>query len=112
MRFAGPGAIAIFGAMLTVSVLGQPVTPPTAPPVKPQAVAPVASPEPAVPTLSWPVDINAASADELGKVKFIGRKRAAAIIAGRPWQTPDDLVVKKVVPRKYFDQIKDQLVAK
>jgi DNA uptake protein ComE-like DNA-binding protein len=58
------------------------------------------------------VDINSASVVELGHVRFIGRKRAVAIVAGRPWQTPEDLVAKRIVPRKYYDQIKDHLVAK
>jgi len=59
-----------------------------------------------------PLDINVASEAELGRVRFIGRKRAAAIVSGRPWQHPDDLVAKKVVPAKVYSQIREQLVAR
>lgn len=65
-----------------------------------------------MPAPAAPVDINSASAAELGKVRFIGRKRALAIVAGRPWRHPEELVNKKIVPQKYFEQIKDHLIAK
>jgi competence protein ComEA len=58
------------------------------------------------------VDINSATPAELTGVRFIGRNRAAAIVKGRPWKHPDELVAKRVMPKKVYDQIKDQLIAK
>ena len=59
-----------------------------------------------------PVNINSATAAELDDVKYIGKSRAAKIIAGRPWASPDDLVAKKVLPQKQYDEVKDRLVIK
>jgi DNA uptake protein ComE-like DNA-binding protein len=96
--------------MLTASASGQTTAMPANPPARPTPAVPTAAP-PVPEPLAPLVDINSASAAELGKVKFIGRKRAAQIIAGRPWKSPDDLVAKKVVPLKYYDKIKDRLIA-
>ena len=90
----GLGAIALLGVMLAQVAHGQ-----TAPPV-------------VAPAKSAPVDINSASTAELIRVRFIGRNRAAAIVAGRPWRHPEDLVAKRVMPRKVYDQIKEHLVAR
>lgn len=109
MRWLGAGAVAVLGVVLTTLALAQTVAPPPAHPVQPR---PPSAAERTVPAPSMPVDINNASAAELGKVRYIGRKRAQAIIAGRPWKHPEDLVAKQIVPRKYYDQIKDHLVAK
>ncbi len=138
MRFAGYAAMAALGAMLTLPALAQaptntpsgtlvptkpvappmPMTPPalkpmTPPPATTMAPAPAAKPAPAVkPAATGPVDLNTATAAELDGVKFIGKKRAAKIIAGRPWASADDLVTKKILPKKQFDQVKDRLVVK
>lgn len=61
--------------------------------------------------MAAPVDINTASAAELDKVKYIGPKRAAKIIAGRPWKSPDDIVAKKIMPKSTYDKIKASLTA-
>jgi DNA uptake protein ComE-like DNA-binding protein len=66
---------------------------------------------PAVQAQPAPVDINRASMGELTAVPYIGRKRAEAIMKGRPWQNVDELAVKYVVPRKYLDKIRDRLAA-
>ena len=120
MGIAGFAAAAIFGSVLTLSAAVQTASTSGGPPMRTQAIAsPPAMAEssatfstteaPAPGTL---VDINSASAAELGKVRFIGRKRAAAIVSGRPWRSPDELVAKKIVPPKYYERIKDQLVAR
>lgn len=108
MRLANLGAIVMLGAILVQPVYGQVTPAPTIPGMKPPAV-PSAPLSPAV-SPSGPVDINTASAAELTKVRFIGRRRAAAIIAGRPWQNPEELVAARVVPRKIYDQIKEHLI--
>lgn len=99
MRVWGLGAIALLGVMLAQVAHGQ-----TTPPVVAPAVV--------APAKSVPVDINSASTVELIRVRFIGRNRAAAIVAGRPWRHPEDLVAKRVMPRKVYDQIKEHLVAR
>ena len=90
------GAIALLGSMLAQTAHAQ-TAPSQKPPVELQLVL---------------VDINTATPAELTHVRFIGRNRAKAIIAGRPWKHPDELVAKRVMPKKIYDQIKDQLIAK
>ena len=59
-----------------------------------------------------PMDINSASEKELATLKGIGDARAAAIVKGRPYKGKDDLVKKKIVPKKVYDEIKDEIIAK
>ena len=59
-----------------------------------------------------PMDINSASEKELATLKGIGDARAAAIVKGRPYKGKDDLVKKKIIPQKVYDEIKDQIIAK
>ena len=61
---------------------------------------------------SEPMDINSASEKELAMLKGIGDVRAAAIVKGRPYKGKDDLVTRKIVPQKVYDDIKDQIIAK
>ena len=80
---------------------------PAAKPMTPAATtaAPAAKP------VSTPLhlDINTASAAELDKIKYVGAKRAAKIIAGRPWKSTDELVTKGVLPRAYYEKIKSNV---
>ena len=59
-----------------------------------------------------PIDINSASEDELKSIKGVGDAYAKKIIDGRPYKRKDELVKKKIVPEKTYDQIKDQIIAK
>lgn len=58
------------------------------------------------------VDINSASAEELDKLPGIGKARAQAIIANRPYRSKDELAQRKIVPEKVYDQIKNKIVAR
>jgi DNA uptake protein ComE-like DNA-binding protein len=57
------------------------------------------------------VDINSASAQELDKLPGIGKARAQAIIAHRPFKSTSELVDRKVIPQNVYNQIKDKIVA-
>ena len=61
---------------------------------------------------SEPMDINSASEKELATLKGIGEVRAAAIVKGRPYKGKDDLVKKKILTKKVYDDIKDEIIAK
>jgi len=55
------------------------------------------------------VSINAASQSELETLAGIGPVTAQKIIAGRPYQTLEELVAKKAVGQSVFEKIKNQL---
>jgi competence protein ComEA len=55
------------------------------------------------------ININTASAAELDQLSGIGSVRAAAIVAGRPYANPEELVSKKIMPKSVFDKIKDKI---
>ncbi len=59
-----------------------------------------------------PMDINTASEKELASLAGIGEVRAKAIIKGRPYKGKNELVDKKIVPQKVYDDIKDKIIAK
>ena len=59
-----------------------------------------------------PMDINSASEKDLATLTGIGEVRAKAIVKHRPYKGKDDLVSKKVLTQKVYDEIKDQIIAK
>lgn len=58
---------------------------------------------------SNPININTASAQELDSLWGIGAKRAADIIANRPYAKVEELVTKAGVPQNVVDKIKDKV---
>ncbi|HEX7402961.1 MAG TPA: helix-hairpin-helix domain-containing protein, partial [Usitatibacter sp.] len=58
------------------------------------------------------MDINTASEKDLATLPGIGDARAAAIVKGRPYKGKDDLVQKKILTQKVYDDIKDKVIAK
>ena len=58
------------------------------------------------------LDINSATAEQLGALPGVGKAYSAAIIKGRPYKGKDELVQKKVLPEKTYDGIKDKIIAK
>lgn len=75
---------------------------------KPADAKPAADKAPAAELL----DINSATAEQLGALPGIGDVRAAAIIKGRPYKGKDDLVKKKILTPGVYKKIKDQIIAK
>jgi competence protein ComEA len=57
------------------------------------------------------ININQASASELDTLSGVGPTTAQKIIAGRPYQSTEELVSKKVVSRAVFLKIKDTITA-
>lgn len=57
------------------------------------------------------IDINSASADTLDSLPGVGLATAQKIIAGRPYSNVEELLAKKVVSQKVFNEIKDKVVA-
>lgn len=58
------------------------------------------------------VDLNSASRAELMKLPAVGEAIADKIIAGRPWKSKYDLVVKKVVTRAAYDKFAKYVIAR
>lgn len=55
------------------------------------------------------ININTASASELDTLEGIGEARSAAIIANRPYGSPEEIVSKAKVPQSVYEKIKDRL---
>lgn len=62
-----------------------------------------------VKTISEKVNLNSASQSELETLTGVGPVTAVKIISGRPYQTIEELVSKKILGQKTFDKLKDQL---
>ena len=58
------------------------------------------------------VDLNSASKLELVKLPGVGEAIAEKIIAGRPWKSKYDLVVKQVVSRNVYDKFAKLVIAR
>ena len=58
------------------------------------------------------VDLNSAARADLVKLPAVGEAIADKIIAGRPWKSKYDLVVKKVVTRSAYDKFAKLVIAR
>ncbi len=59
--------------------------------------------------LNAQLNINTASQKELEGLPGIGSERAGKIISNRPYQNISELLSKKIMGQKVYDQIKDQI---
>lgn len=55
------------------------------------------------------ININSALSSELETLSGIGPKTAEKIINGRPYQSIDDLLLRKIVGQSVFEKIKDKI---
>jgi competence protein ComEA len=101
----------------TMQKVGAPISPtaPAAPAMAPKVEAkPAATPAAPVATkTAAPVaatakllNINTGTVADLEKLPKIGDVRAKQIVAGRPYKSVDELLVKKVLPQDAFDAVK------
>lgn len=56
------------------------------------------------------ININLATASELDSLPGIGKVTAEKIISSRPYNSSEDLMIKKVVGKKVYEQIKDRIL--
>jgi len=57
------------------------------------------------------ININTASSEDLDSLPGVGPVTADKIINGRPYQTINDLIDRKILTNKVFSQIKDKISA-
>lgn len=119
-----PAIAATLSLLALAPALAQQVTTPPAPaqpssrlmphgPGTPNATTPPAASRTAQPMPAGrPVNINTASTSDLDALPQIGPARAKAIIAGRPYASPLDLLTKHVLSQRVYDMIKDRITAR
>ena len=56
------------------------------------------------------ININSASVSQLDTLDGIGATRAKAIVDGRPYGDPEELVERKILTRSVFEKIKSEIV--
>lgn len=58
-----------------------------------------------------PLDLNSATREQLVSLPLTGVE-ADSVIAGRPYNDPEELVSRRILSRKDYDKISDRLTAK
>lgn len=59
-----------------------------------------------------PLDVNAATKEQLISLPGVTGAEADRVIAGRPYDNPDQLVTRHILPKSEYDKIADRLTAK
>jgi DNA uptake protein ComE-like DNA-binding protein len=72
------------------------------------AASPSAGQNPAFLALT---DINHASVERLRSLPGVDAALAEAIVRGRPYERPGDLLARRIVPARVFDGLKDRIIA-
>ena len=55
------------------------------------------------------INLNQASSSQLESLWGIGEKRAADIIKNRPYQTVEELLTRKIIPKNVYEEIKEEI---
>ncbi len=109
------------GSAAPAAPAAKPATPehPAAKPAPAAEKPTAAQPQPATATKEKPeaaklapgekININTATAEELDKLPDIGPVKAKAIIEGRPYKTPEDIMKVKGIKEGIYNQIKDHI---
>jgi DNA uptake protein ComE-like DNA-binding protein len=59
-----------------------------------------------------PLDLNAASENELAKLPGISKRTARKIVAGRPYKSPHEMVSKRILTEDEYSGIKAEVTVK
>ncbi len=59
-----------------------------------------------------PLDLNTATREQLTSLPGVTGVEADGVIAGRPYDNPDQLVTRRILPQSKYDKIADRLTAK
>jgi DNA uptake protein ComE-like DNA-binding protein len=59
-----------------------------------------------------PLDLNTATKDQLLSLPDMTEAQADRVIAGRPYNDPNELVKRHILPKSEYDKIADQVTAK
>jgi len=59
-----------------------------------------------------PLDVNSASKEDLTALPGINAADADKILAGRPYDSPNDLLSRRILSKAKFDQIAERVTAK
>ena len=59
-----------------------------------------------------PLDLNLATKEQLLSLPGMTEAEADRVIAGRPYNDPNDLVKRHIMPKAEYDKIADQVTAK
>jgi len=103
---AALAAIALAGPTLAAGSSAAPAPSPSAPAVASAKKKPTST----VPA-SQQIDINSASREKLKTLPGIGNAEADKIVAGRPYHSKTDLVIRNILPESSYAAIKYRIVA-
>ena len=59
-----------------------------------------------------PLDLNHATREQVMSLPGMTARQAEAVIAGRPYSDPKELVTRRIVPQSEYDKISDRVTAK
>jgi len=59
-----------------------------------------------------PLNVNTATREQLMSLPDVTGAEADGVIAGRPYDDPNQLVTRRILPKSKYDKIADRLIAK
>src|ERR1700691_4336462 len=59
-----------------------------------------------------PLDLNTATREQLVSLPGMTDREAERVMAGRPYNDPNDLVTRHIIPKTEYDKIADEVTAK